>query len=102
MSQILLPTYLNVGGGSINQITDILKGLECKKPIIITDKTLVKLGLLGSLEKSLTSMQIIYKIFEDTIPEPTASSVPHSPPCGDRCPCAPPRFLIAIPFRHPN
>ncbi len=75
MGQILLPTYLNIGGGSINQITDILKSLECKKPIIITDKTLVKLGLLDSLEKSLTSMQIIYKIFEDTIPEPTASSI---------------------------
>ena len=75
MHQILLPNYLNIGGGSIKKITDVLKSMNCKSPIIITDKTLVKLGALNSLEENLTSMQIRYTIFKDTIPEPTASSI---------------------------
>ena len=75
MNQILLPNYLNIGGGSINKITDILKSLDCNRPIIITDNTLLKLGVLDSLEKSLTSVQSRYKIFADTIPEPTAASI---------------------------
>ena len=75
MSEIILPKFMNIGAGKIKSITDILKKIGCKYPIIITDKTMVKLGIIKPVEKLLTEMQIRYNIFDDTIPEPTAESI---------------------------
>ena len=75
MSEIILPKFMHIGGGKIKSITDILKKINCKNPIIITDKTMVKLNIIEPLEKALTDMQIRYKIFDDTMPEPTAKSI---------------------------
>jgi len=75
MSEIILPKFMNIGGGKIKSVTDILKKINCKHPLIITDKTMVKLNIIEPLEKALTDMQIRYKIFDDTMPEPTAKSI---------------------------
>ena len=75
MSEIILPKFMNIGGGKIKSVTDILKKIECKYPLIVTDKTMVKLNIIEPLEKILTDMQIRYRIFDDTMPEPTAKSI---------------------------
>ena len=75
MSEIILPKYMNIGAGKISSINEILKKINCKYPLIITDKTMVKLNIIKPLEKILTEMQVRYKIFEDTVPEPTAKSI---------------------------
>ena len=75
MSEIILPKFMNIGGGKIKSVTDILKKINCKYPLIITDKTMVELNIIEPLEKALTDMQIRYKIFDDTVPEPTAKSI---------------------------
>ena len=75
MSDIILPKFMNIGGGQIKSVTNILKKINRKNPIIITDKTMVKLNIIEPLEKALTDMQIRYKIFDDTMPEPTAKSI---------------------------
>ncbi len=75
MSEIILPKFMNIGGGKIKSVTDILKKINCKYPLIITDKTMIKLNIIEPLEKALTDMQIRYKIFDDTMPEPTAKSI---------------------------
>ena len=75
MSDIILPKFMNIGGGKISSITDILQKINCKYPLIITDKTMVKLNIIAPLEKALTKMQIRYEIFDDTVPEPTAKSI---------------------------
>ena len=75
MSEIILPKFMNIGGGKIKSVTDILKKINCNKPLIITDKTMVKLNIIEPLEKALTDMQIRYRIFDDTVPEPTAKSI---------------------------
>ena len=75
MSEIILPKFMNIGGGTIKSITDILKKINCNNPVIITDKIMVKLNIIEPLEKALTDMQIRYKIFDDTMPEPTAKSI---------------------------
>ena len=75
MSEIILPKFMNIGGGKITSVTDVLKKINCKNPLIITDKTMVKLNIIEPLEKALTDMQIRYKIFDDTMPEPTAKSI---------------------------
>ena len=75
MSEVILPKFMNIGGGKITSVTDVLKKINCKNPLIITDKTMVKLNIIKPLEKALTEMQIRYKIFDDTMPEPTAKSI---------------------------
>ena len=75
MSEIILPKFMNIGGGKITSVTDVLKNINCKNPLIITDKTMVRLNIIEPLEKALTDMQIRYKIFDDTMPEPTAKSI---------------------------
>ena len=75
MSEIILPKFMNIGGGKVKSVTDVLKKINCKNPLIITDKTMVKLNIIEPLEKALTDMQIRYKIFDDTMPEPTAKSI---------------------------
>ncbi len=75
MSDIILPKFMNIGGGKISSIADILQKINCKYPLIITDKTMVKLNIIEPLEKALTKMQIRYEIFDDTVPEPTAKSI---------------------------
>ena len=75
MNEILLPNYLYIGGDSIKKIIDILSNLNCKRPIVITDNTMVDLNIIKPLEELLTSMQIRYTIYKDTIPEPTAESI---------------------------
>ena len=49
MSEIILPKYLNIGAGKISSIIEILKKINCKYPLIITDKTMVKLNILKFL-----------------------------------------------------
>ncbi|MDC0651669.1 iron-containing alcohol dehydrogenase [Alphaproteobacteria bacterium] len=75
MNEIVLPKFLNFGGGAVNKVADILKQINCNKPIIITDKTMVKLKIIEPLEKALTAVQIMYSIYDNTIPEPTSSSI---------------------------
>ena len=75
MSEIILPKFMSFGAGSVNNITDFLKKIKCNKPIIITDKTMVNLNIIEPLEKTLTSMQVKYKIYVNTIPEPTSESI---------------------------
>ena len=75
MSEIILPKFMNIGGGKVKSVTDVLKKINCKNPLIITDKTMVKLNIIEQLEKALTDMQIRYKIFDDTMPEPPAKSI---------------------------
>ena len=75
MSEIILPKFMNIGGGKVKSVTDILKKINCKDPLIITDKTMVKLNIIEPLEKALTNMQIRYKVFDDTMPEPTSKSI---------------------------
>ncbi len=75
MSEIILPRFMNIGAGKINSVFDILKKINCEHPFIITDKTMVKLNIIKPLEKTLTEMQIRYKVFDDTVPEPTAKSI---------------------------
>ena len=75
MNEIILPNYINFGAGSVKNIVSVLEKLKCKRPLVITDNILVKLKVINSLEDALNSKKIIYKIYKDTIPEPTAASI---------------------------
>ena len=74
-SQIILPRILQVGEGASAAIPDVLESLNCQKPLIITDKMMVKLGYAEKIQQYLSVKGMSADIFDDTVPEPTVSSI---------------------------
>ncbi|WP_032060822.1 iron-containing alcohol dehydrogenase [Acinetobacter baumannii] len=72
---ILLPRILQVGAKSRESIPMILQSIGCKKPLIITDKIMVKLGYISDIQDILLKSGINADYFDNTIPEPTSSSI---------------------------
>ena len=72
---ILLPRFLEVGKNAREKIPYILKSLGCNKPLIITDQMMVKLGYIANIQKILKHENIEADFFDQTIPEPTSSSI---------------------------
>ncbi len=74
-TQIILPRILQVGAGASQQAGTIVKALECQRPLIVTDKMMVQLGYVARIQESLTALGIVSDVFDDTVPEPTVSSI---------------------------
>jgi len=74
-TQIVLPRILQVGDGASKEAGNILNSLSCTRPLIVTDNMMVQLGYVASLQKSLEAASIASDIFQDTVPEPTVSSI---------------------------
>lgn len=72
---ILLPRIMEIGHKAREKIPAILASLHCSKPLIITDPMMVKLGYISDLQKVLKAAQIESDYFDNTIPEPTSSSI---------------------------
>ena len=75
MNDVVLPNFLTFGAGAVDKITTHLKSIKCSKPIIVTDKTMVNLQIIEPLEKALASSKVKFSIYDNTIPEPTSSSI---------------------------
>ena len=74
-TQIILPRILQVGAGASKEAGNILTSLGCQRPLIVTDKMMVQLGYVGNLQDSLEAAGIQADVFDDTVPEPTVSSI---------------------------
>ena len=74
-SNIILPRIMQVGEGASNAIVDVLFSLDCRQPLIITDKMMVQLNYAGNLQATLAQGSISADIFDDTLPEPTVASI---------------------------
>lgn len=74
-SQIILPRVMQVGEGASQEIPAILTSLGCSRPLIITDKMMVQLGYAGNIQACLAAQSITAEVFDDTVPEPTVSSI---------------------------
>ncbi|MCK2148091.1 iron-containing alcohol dehydrogenase [Marinobacter alexandrii] len=74
-TQAILPRILQVGEGASAQVPAILASLGCTRPLIITDKMMVELGYVGDIQRCLAEQQLKADVFDDTVPEPTVSSI---------------------------
>ena len=74
-SQIILPRILQVGAGASDEAGNIVTALGCERPLIVTDKMMVQLGYVARLQESLDALNISSDVFDDTVPEPTVSSI---------------------------
>ena len=73
--EILVPSIIKVGGGAIAEASNILKHLEVKHPLIVTDPVLVRMGLAGSLREQIERAGIACGVFSETVPDPTTDAV---------------------------
>ncbi|MBD2810533.1 iron-containing alcohol dehydrogenase [Xenorhabdus sp. Vera] len=75
MSTVVLPRIMEVGGGSIARLPQILQNIGSKKPLIVTDNMMIQLGYLDKLQSVLQDLGIENEVYADTVPEPTAVSI---------------------------
>ncbi|MBD5132720.1 MAG: iron-containing alcohol dehydrogenase [Clostridiales bacterium] len=60
---------------SIGNIAEVLKINGKQKPLIVTDGTIVKLGLANGLTDSLTENGLSYEIYDKVVANPTSANV---------------------------
>jgi alcohol dehydrogenase class IV len=72
---VILPRIMEVGADAVERLPQVLKALGCTRPLIVTDKTMVKLGQAHRVEGILKSQGIAHEVFDDTVPEPTSASI---------------------------
>jgi len=73
--EVLVPPITKVGGGALAEASSILKRLEVKHPLIVTDAFLVRVGLAQSLSQQFAKAGIASVIFSETVPDPTTEVV---------------------------
>ena len=66
---------MQIGSNASKEIINVLKSLNAKNSIIITDKTMVSLGYVKTLTDLIKTSNISVDVFDDTIPEPTVESI---------------------------
>ncbi|MEJ2743349.1 MAG: iron-containing alcohol dehydrogenase [Gammaproteobacteria bacterium] len=74
-TQIILPRIMQLGAGASEQIPTVLSSLGCTRPLIITDKMMVKLGYADTIQQCLAKQNLTADVFDDTVPEPTVGSI---------------------------
>lgn len=74
-NSINLPRIMEIGKNARAKLPQILQALGCHKPLIITDKVMVSLGYVADIQDLLKASQIDSDYFDETIPEPTSSSI---------------------------
>lgn len=71
MQQFNYPTTLLYGEGALTESTIRIKEMGFKNPLLVTDKTLVKLGVAQQVLSKLKEQGIEAQVFDDTHPNPT-------------------------------
>ncbi|MEQ9887514.1 lactaldehyde reductase [Pectobacterium zantedeschiae] len=69
------------GAGAIAQIADEVKRRGFKKALLVTDKDLVKFGVVAKVMAKLDAAGLPYDIYDEVIPNPTISVVERGIEC---------------------
>lgn len=75
MFQIAVPSDLRVGGGALAQLPEVLRRLDVRRPLIVTDGFLVSNGVADGVATRLASKGLSVEIFPDVVPDPTTESL---------------------------
>lgn len=63
------------GAGKIKELPKFIKEKGKQKPLIVTDKTLVSLGLLNGFLEGLQAENMPYAVFDGVVPNPTIDNI---------------------------
>lgn len=72
---VILPRIMEIGADASLRLPDVLSTLGCRRPLIVTDQVMVKLGQAQRLHDILAERGIDSEVFAETVPEPTAASI---------------------------
>lgn len=72
---IVLPRMMYVGKDACLKVPELMVQLNCYNPLIVTDKTIIKLGYVKRLQDILQQAGITGEVYDDTVPEPTDTSI---------------------------
>lgn len=75
MQQFNYPTTILFGEGSLTEAAKRIAALGLKKPLIVTDQTLVKVGIAEKVKKTFTGVGLDCSIFADVHPNPIEEDV---------------------------
>ncbi len=70
-----IPSVTLIGIGASKAIPEKIKALGGSKPLIVTDKGIVKAGICKQITDLLDAAKMSYVVFDDTIPNPTDENV---------------------------
>src|SRR5260370_2520084 len=72
---ITTPRLMAVGGGALAELPSMLARLGLTRPLIVTDPFLVSSGHLERATGHLDRAGMPWKVFSDTVPDPTTAVV---------------------------
>lgn len=70
MKQFNFPTVLLYGEGALSEGCKRIKNFKYRKPLLVTDKTLVQIGLVDTVVQQLKNFGVETVIFDETHPNP--------------------------------
>jgi len=70
-----IPSVTLIGIGASKAIPEKIKALGGSKPLIVTDKGIVKAGICKQITDLLDAAKMSYVVYDDTIPNPTDENV---------------------------
>lgn len=74
-TSVILPRLMTVGENASAEIPAVLTSLNCRRPLLVTDKMMVQLGYATSMRDKLLESGFEVDVFDDTVPEPTVASI---------------------------
>jgi alcohol dehydrogenase class IV len=72
---ITMPRLMAVGGGALAELPGILQRLGLTNPLVVTDPFLMRSGHLERMTKILDYAGISWRVFSDTVADPTTTVV---------------------------
>jgi 4-hydroxybutyrate dehydrogenase len=75
MQQFNYPTTILFGEGSLSEAAKRITALGLKRPLLVTDKTLVKIGLVEKVLKVLKTADLNCAVFDEVHPNPIEDDV---------------------------
>jgi len=75
VATITMPRLLYIGGGAVGEVAAVLSRLGASRPLIVTDEFMVNSGVLAKVTDRLDRAKLTWKVFADTVPDPTDTVV---------------------------
>jgi alcohol dehydrogenase class IV len=72
---VIVPSLIKIGGGAFAEVSGILKDLEVRRPLIVTDPFLERTGVANSLRTQIKAAGISCEVFSGCVPDPTTEAV---------------------------
>jgi alcohol dehydrogenase class IV len=75
MATIFMPQIMKIGAGVCRQLPDVLRKLNCKQPLLVTDAFVQKSAMMKPTESALSEAGMRSHTFAGVVPDPTTDSL---------------------------